>query len=399
MNRPRVALSRSLLLSAILAGGGALEAQEPTPPEPPLDTGYVIYDSGPISLPLGIGLRVPSYNRVDGVAVPWGPHISLAGGRIEADPTATYRSNLGAVDPYIDATVRFGARDKLEIAGGRSTFSNDKWIRSDIVNSLGALGLGTDARNYFRADRGTAFLSHEFGEGMLRVAPGIGFLHEYAWSTGVAVPHSAAPWSLFGRTDTLKMRRVNPAVLRGHTTSGLAGVLLDYEEEDVFTGEVEARAEHAFETPSAGSSGDFTQYTIHAESSFPTFGVQRFSFRGHGMFTSGDAPPQRFAYLGGGGTLATVDLLALGGDRLLFVEGEYEIPLRAPLLPFVGAPVLTLRYAAGSAGVGDLPDFIQNIGLGVGVRMLKAQYHIDPSYQKTSFTSRSAFSVGLSLSL
>ncbi|MGI9044166.1 MAG: hypothetical protein ACR2GK_08600, partial [Gemmatimonadaceae bacterium] len=40
---------------------------------PPLDTGYVIYDQGPISLAFGVGLRIPSYNRVDGLAIGWGP--------------------------------------------------------------------------------------------------------------------------------------------------------------------------------------------------------------------------------------------------------------------------------------------------------------------------------------
>ena len=117
------------------------------------------------------------------------------------------------------------------------------------------------------------------------------------------------------------------------------------------------------------------------------------------MFTGGDAPPQRFAYLGGGGTLATVDLLALGGDRLVYVEGEYFYPLKAPLLPFVGAPIISLRYAAGSAGVDELPDFIQNIGIGIGVKLIKVQYHIDPSYRKTPFSRRNAFSLGFSLSL
>src|SRR6185295_15483006 len=87
------------------------------------------------------------------------------------------------------------------------------------------------------------------------------------------------------------------------------------------------------------SEGDFTQITIGSKASFLTFGEQSFAFRGHAVFTPGDiAPPQRFAYLGGAGTLATVDLLALGGDRLFFAAGTYSIPLESVLLPVVGSP-------------------------------------------------------------
>ena len=127
--------------------------------------------------------------------------------------------------------------------------------------------------------------------------------------------------------------------------------------------------------------------------------MQTFAFRGHGVASWDGAPPQRFAYLGGAGTLATVDLLALGGDRLFFAEGEYRYPLVRPLLPFVGAPVLSARYAVGSAGIDDLPDFIQNIGVGLGLKIVKVEYHLDPNYKKTSFTHKHAWSLGFSLSL
>jgi hypothetical protein len=69
------------------------------------------------------------------------------------------------------------------------------------------------------------------------------------------------------------------------------------------------------------------------------------------------------------------------------------------VIQFVGAPVISLRYAAGAAGVDELPDFIQNIGIGVGLKVVKAEYHIDPSYRKTPFSRRRAFSLGFSLSL
>jgi hypothetical protein len=369
--------------------------------KPPVDTSYVTYDDGPISLPLGVGLRIPSYDRVNGLSLPWGPMITLSNGRFELDPTVTYRSNIGDFDPYGKATIRISPRDALRIAGGRATFSNDTWIRNDIVNSLAAIGVGSDSRNYFRADRITGDLTHEFISPGQTITPRIGILHENAWSTGEALPHSNAPWSFFGKTDRLKMRRINPAILLGHTTSATAGVNYNYDL-DQTTALVDVNFEHAFTAPDGElpgtSEGYYNQITADAKASFPTFGTQSFSFRGHTVYTPGDpATPQRFAYIGGAGTLATVDLLALGGDRLVYVEGEYDVPLVAPLLPFVGPPIIGVRYAAGSAGVGTLPSFIQNIGVSLGVKFIKAEYHIDPNYKKTSFSRRHAFSIGLSL--
>jgi len=166
--------------------------------------------------------------------------------------------------------------------------------------------------------------------------------------------------------------------------------------------------EHSFKNPPRRSttgfllaSPDFTQLTLNAVVGFPTFRTQRFDFRGHGVFTSSDAsaPPQRFAYLGGAGTLATVDLLALGGDKLFFARGEYSIPIESIDLPLVRNPIASLIYAAGAAGVGELPDFIQNIGVGVGFSMIKFEYYIDPNYKKTSFTRKHAFAVSLNLNM
>jgi hypothetical protein len=395
LTRKALTIFVSTCLAAISGGASAQTSAAPA------DTGYVTYDDSPISLPLGVGLSVPSYDRVNGLSLPWGPMITLSNGRVEIDPTVTYRSNIGDFDPYAKATIRLSPRDALRIAGGRATFSNDSWIRSDIVNSLAVIGVGSDSRNYFRADRVTGDLSHEFISPGQTITPRIGMLHENAWSTGEAVPHSNAPWSFFGKSDRLKMQRINPAILKGHTTSATAGINYNYDL-DQTTALVDLNFEHAFTAPDAEEEGEsegyYNQITGDAKATFPTFGTQSFTFRGHTVYTPGDpATPQRFAYLGGAGTLATVDLLALGGDRLVYVEGEYDVPLVGPLLPFVGAPIVGVRYAAGSAGVGTLPSFIQNIGVTLGVKFIKAEYHIDPNYKKTPFTRRHAFSIGLSL--
>jgi hypothetical protein len=404
ITRARFTTAIAAVAMLLSVPAGAQTSATPADTVAALDTGYVIYDQGVISLPLGVGLRIPSYDRVDGLSLPFGPKIRVPGGRIEIDPTVTYRSNLGAFDPMLAVTARFGRFDALQLSGGRGTFTNDGWIRSDLLNSLAAIGVGSDSRNYFRADRIAGELSHTRESGQWESRFAIGALHERDWSTGLHEPGSRAPWSFLGRKDDLKMRRINPVVARGRLTSGIARALMSYEQAGLKT-QLSADVEHAFESPGflftdTDASESFTQIVVNAAASFPTFGLQSFAFRGHGVVTPGkNAPPQRFSYLGGAGTLATVDLLALGGDRLLFVEGEYRYPLARPLLPFVGAPVLSARYAAGSAGQGDLPDLIQNIGVAVGLKIVKAEYHIDPNYRKTPFTRKSAFSLGFSLSL
>jgi len=377
----------------------------------PADTAYDEYREDIISLPLGVGLRIPSYDRVNGLSLPWGPIIRVPSGRVEIDPTVTYRSNLGKWDPAAKVHVAFGHVDSLDVYVGRGTYTNDSWIRSDLINSLAAIGVGSDARNYYRGDKVNAELSHTFGKDPRQIAVWIGGNHEFDWSTGVHEKHDAAPWSILNKKDTLKMRRVNPEIATGHITSITGGVRGVFDQPEM-KGRFDARIERAFNAPefTSGHERTFTQAVFDAKATFPTFGMQSFAFRGHAVeswdgedfvsFIGGTGtPPQRFSYLGGAGTLATVDLLALGGDKLVFVEGEYRYPLVRPLLPYVGAPVLSARYAAGSAGVDELPDFIQNIGVGLGLKIVKIEYHVDPNYKKTSYTSKHAWSIGFSLSL
>src|SRR4051812_30154181 len=148
------------------------------------DTSYADYHESPISLPLGLGLRIPSYDRINGLALPWGPKLETSDGKFDIDGLVTYRSNLGKWDPSLEGVIRPGGSQELRFYAGRGTFTNDKWIRDDLTNSATALFAGSDARNWFRADRATA---------------------RYAGTiTGksVTVLHSLAEtWSVIGRPD------------------------------------------------------------------------------------------------------------------------------------------------------------------------------------------------------
>jgi hypothetical protein len=290
---------------------------------------------------------------------------------------------------------------------GRSTFSNDTWIRSDLVNSLAALFVGSDARNYYRADRAALRLTHTLTASAIGLTPFVGWNFERDWSTGSVAPVKY-PWSFFGRKGVLRMARPNPPVAQGHINSILGGSGFH-----ISKGGLEAKldvsVEHAFKAPTFACAfplspicgkAAFTQTTLDSHVKFPTFGSQSFEFIGHAVLAGGDIlPSQRWAYLGGSGTLATVNLLALGGDNLLFLQGDYMIPIERIQLPFVGSPFLALRYAAGNAGLSNIPALIQNLGVGAGVSILRVDYTIDPAQNRSPVSRRSAVTVGVSLPL
>ncbi|MFN2635866.1 MAG: hypothetical protein ABR585_02410 [Gemmatimonadaceae bacterium] len=399
---------KAIAIAAILSAcvTASLGAQDTS--SVPVDTSYVEYHESPIGLPLGIGLRVPSYDRVNGVTLPWGPRLDLGEDKLQVDALVSYRSNLGKWDPSLEGTAHPGQTNEIKLYVGRGTFTNDSWIRSDLVNSFAALFVGSDARNYYRGDRATLRVGHSLTKGSLEVTPFIGGNLERDWSTGSLAPVKT-PWSFFGRTGVLRMRRPNPTISKGRINSMIGGSALEFVQQ-AFEAKLDASVEHAFKAPSFSCSSavplpactnePFTQTTIHSTVKFPTFGTQKFEFLGHAVLAGGDPlPPQRFAYLGGAGTLATVNLLALGGDNLLYVQGDYTIPINIIQLPFVGGPFVALRYAAGNAGVGRIPPLIQNVGVAVGVGPLRVDYAIDPASNRNPLSRRSAVTFGVSLPL
>lgn len=323
------------------------------------------------------GLQLPEYTRVDGLALGWGPTITVAEGGAEFIPTLTYRTHLGAIDPAVAGSVRLGRRNRLEGEVGRATFSNDRWIRGNLVNSLTTFIGGVDTRNYFRADR-AELRAHRMWEGATATwEPWLGARIERAWSTGPDSTTTSHPFTLFARDDRERERvlRYNPRVTKGNTASALAGLALQWESPQRVTTTARVLVEQAFSSPTER----FTQATGHLELGFPTYRTQTFELLAHAVATAGDAPPQRYAYLGGRGTILTLDLLELGGDRLAYVESRYNIPIERVAIPLAGPPIVTLRHAIGSAGVGRLPTFVQNVGVRLTVAVIRIDYTVDPA--------------------
>ena len=402
-------ISLTPILAALVTVVVSARAQDTTTAAP--DTSYVEYSDSPFSLPLGFGLRVPTYDRINGVTLPWGPHVETSNGRINVDALVRYRSHLGNWDPSLEGLLRPGDANELRLFVGRGTFTNDSWIRGDLMNSLASLFVGSDARNYYRTDKATARLSHALMNGGSVLTPFIGINYERDWSTGDLAP-TKSPWSFYGRTGRLRMRRGNPPIDRGHIASFNVGSGLELAAGDIdskFDVDLERSIATQYDGSCFATPGGlfctaprdaFTQATFNGMVKFPTFGSQTFTFTGHGVWTAAAAvaPRQRFAYMGGAGTLATVDLLALGGDHLLFLQGDYMIPLQKIQIPIVGNPFIALRYAVGNAGVGTLPSLIQNLGVGTGVSVVRVDFTIDPAKNRSPFSHRSAVTFGADLS-
>jgi hypothetical protein len=258
------------------------------------------------------------------------------------------------------------------------------------VNSALVLFAGADTRNYFRSDIAEGRITRSFERSSYVIEPYIGARYEDV------TPITAAGnvWSVRGPESLEKMFRPNPLVEPGHIGSVLFGVDYLSSSEIVFS-RLDIAVEPAFHVPSATSR--FVQLTIDGAVSFPTFGTQRLSVRAHAVATQGDTVPiARFAYLGGTGTLRTLEILEQGGSALLYVENRYIIPLdavRLSLGPASIVPVLSLRDAFGAAGIGSLPGLQHEIGVGIGLSAI----HFDVT-RGVAGRKVTAFGVGISLS-
>lgn len=338
----------------------------------------------PIELPGLYGVRVPAYDRVNGLSLPVGPRFWFDSLRYNVEPIVTYRSDLGELDPALRATMDLDGRGSVGLSLARTTLTNEAWIRGSFINSLASLILGTDVRNYWRADRAELRYRRDVERDRGVLTPFIAIATERAWSVPPGLGAGSGPWSLFGRTDAEEgMRRPNPPVRRGQISSLLVGSGADWQIQDVTM-----EASSVFEVaPSAPDDRRFVQATLDADVRFPALRNHTFRSEMHSVLTFGDsAPPQRFSYLGGSGTLPTRRLLSMGGDQLLFVESMYTVPIERISVKFLGSPSVSVRHMIGSAGVDRLPGFVNNVGLRVAMSILKVDYVIDPESGDTSFS-------------
>lgn len=329
----------------------------------------------PFSLPGAYGLRIPTYDRTNGLSLRVAPTVVLDSGRIEVEPGVTWRTNLGKIDPSLALRLQAGRRTRFDATVARGTWSNERWIHSDHINSLHSIGLGTDSRDWFRADRADARAYRLFEWTATRLEPFVGARLERGWSVGPFTPPEHTPWSLFGRDDEDGMVRPNPPVDPGSIASALVGTDLQWAAGPVtLTG-------HALIEVGRHAALDrrFTQGTVDGKLAFIPFRNHRFELETHLVLTAGDtAPRQRFAWIGGSGTVPTLELLEQGGDQRFFVESRYSIPIERIQLPLVGPPTVTFRHILGGAAVHRFPTLTQNLGVRLGVGFLRGDVVLDP---------------------
>jgi hypothetical protein len=337
--------------------------------------------------------NLPSYDRVNGLSVPFGPTITVGDDeRLVAIPMLTYRSHLGKIDPSISIAGQFTSDSTigLSLRAARGTFSNDGWIRSDLINTVVSFGTGGDSRNYFRADRGEAVLTSNLHMPIDVATVFAGVRAERAWSTGWRSGSEMGPFAILSRSDTVNgIQRPNPEIDAGHITSVIAGAHAEYFGING-TAKVDLLIEAAGSSPAGGS---FQQFTLDESVAIPTVRDQHLEVAGHLVATANATltPRQRNAYLGGAGTFATEDMLQRGGDQLYFLDMLYVIPIEQLQVPILGAAYVAPHFAVGAAGVNGFGVPIQNVGIRVGVAFITADYVVNPR------THAHDFGIGLSL--
>ena len=354
------------------------------------------HDTPPLVLPGVYGLRAPSYDRVNGASVRFGPTFTFADGRGEIDGIATYRSDLGKVDPSIDGTLQLTRRLWVGASAARGTFSNDEWIWPTLLNSASVLAVGADTRNYYRADRAQATIHQLWELRTLQLEPFVGVRGERAWSVGPGRGETSHPWSIFAQTDTFGIRRPNPEVDSTTTLSLLGGSVLDWQSGDLrlrTRTEVEHSLDASVVSGPVETPVSFTRVTADGKLAFLTFGEQEYAVDVHWVTTLGDVPPrQRYVYFGGTGTMPFLELLEQGGDELLLIDQRYSIPIPRVHLGLLGMPTLQLRHRMGGAGLSKLPSLEQVIGVGVMLTFVRGELQMDPKTRRLRFSAGFSFS-------
>lgn len=347
-------------------------------------------------VPAGLsGFELPSYDRSNGVSLPLGVDVTLPHMPVRFEPRLTYRSQLGRLDASIANVDSLDQRTAITVWAGRSTFSNEQWIWPDLVNSVEYLVAGNDARNYYRATRERLTIARRWQHDALTVTPYLGAEHEQPTTVRPQSGAEHSPWTMLNRDDPDDALRPNLPVETRGITSALGGFRLDWNPADIV-----ARFDAAVElggmdriciTCVPMPTTVLAQLTLDGAIEFPTFGTQSLQVRGHGVVSNSGTPHERFAFVGGKGTIPTLEMLELGGNQLAYLDARYNVPIGRVNLPLVGSPVMTLREVLGGAAIDTWPTLREAIGLRASLSMLYGEFMVDPTHH------HGQFSVGISV--
>jgi hypothetical protein len=297
-------------------------------------------------------LRFPTYDRAAGLTLglgaAWYPvTLTAAETRLHGWGGYAFERETWVGGASLGFT---GRRFGLEAGAERVTATPHSWIRGDALNTLGVLVLGSDYRDYYGAERAWASLSHFAGDVTIGVEAAIEDAKSLeahdVWT--MVEPDSVRP------NPTVNDGRIASAVLSGDASIGSDWIAI----------RLFLSGEAGFEV--AGGDYEFQGYLAEARIAANAFRNHTVELRGRfqGPLGSDSLPRQRWGMLGGHGTLETLPLGALRGDRLALLRTTYGIPLDAVRVPFLGTPVVEAIHAIGSAwSVNSAADFSQALGV------------------------------------
>jgi hypothetical protein len=340
----------------------------------------------PLELDGLLGLHAPTYDRVNGLTVVWGagyrlPRVGRAQPRIHAQ--LGWQTQRGDPTYQLDASLRRGATE-LTLGHQRVWDTNERWIRGDLVNSLGYLWDGGDYRDYHEVERTWTELARELADGTGRFQTRIALRGQLEDATSL---RAGEPWFLLGSGT-----RANPPIDEGRATSLVASADLSWDGDQTrWAGRFEAEAARQ------ALGGDFDFGRARAEGSWAML-----AFANHTLTfdyflqrpLGGDPlPRQRWSFVGGANTLHTLPFAEFQGDHVVFVETNYIIPLPDRLaVPILGAPRLHLLHAAGMAWTAEEDRSLhQEVAVRMDLSIVYLRYAVVPDDPATT-----DFSVGFS---
>lgn len=320
------------------------------------------------------GLQPPTYDRVNGLTAVWGARYRLP--RL-GDVTPSVHGQVGWMTQRGEPTYGLSARVRYRattLEGGyeKGWDTTEEWIRGDLLNSVNYAWSGRDVRDYHQAERRWVGVKRELGDVQKSFYGVLGVRGQVVDAGSL---RGGDPWHLWGEEA-----RPNPGIDDGRATSVIASFDLEWRGRQTdFDGGVE------YEAARDWLDGDFTfdrvaawgDWAMHALADH-TLEIEFFVQQPLGSVVM---PRQRWSFVGGTGTLQTLEFAEYRGDRVIYVESKYIIPLPERVaVPYLGAPDLELIHGAGMAWIeGEDPAFRQEVGARLQFFAIYLRYMVDPA--------------------